>query len=235
MKNSIRDVLRSTADRLLNRTPQEGVSLLEDDRSTDMETRMAEFESLPGMIDRQRGLILYTLAYASSLRGDVVEIGSWQGRSTCYLAQACKDSANGIVRAIDHFRGNIGTEQSYVVGSADLSDLENNFRHNIAKMHLENTVTLYPVGSKEAIKQFPDDFGDVRLLFIDGDHSLDGAQSDIKNYAPKVQPGGLVVLDDYHPGAPGVLEAVDAYLLANPDWTNPVRFRGFFIIQRASS
>jgi predicted O-methyltransferase YrrM len=36
----------------------------------------------------------------------------------------------------------------------------------------------------------------VDVLFIDGDHSLDGALADWRMYSPLVRPGGLVLLHD---------------------------------------
>ena len=37
------------------------------------------------------------------------------------------------------------------------------------------------------------------LLFIDGDHSYEGVQTDFLNYSPLVRPGGLIVLHDIVP------------------------------------
>src|SRR5690349_15141579 len=54
----------------------------------------------PGMITLRRAMYLYWLSYAGSLAGDVIEIGSWQGRSTIALAQGCQDSDNGVVHAV---------------------------------------------------------------------------------------------------------------------------------------
>ena len=47
------------------------------------------------------------------------------------------------------------------------------------------------------------DSASLDLLYIDGDHSYQGSLSDIKNYGPKLKPGGLLVMDDasfYLPG-----------------------------------
>ena len=199
-----------------------------------MDTRMSEFETIPGMLDRPRGLILYALGYSSPGKGDIVEIGSWQGRSTSFLAQACRDGGGGIVRAIDHFKGNEGTEDAYVVDQPNLSDLEQNFRANLKRMGLEEFVTLYPTDSKTAIGNHANDFRSIRLLFIDGDHSLEGVSEDVKNFATQVNPGGFIVFDDYHTGAPGVLQAVEHYILNDDQWVDPVRFRGFFIARKAA-
>lgn len=41
------------------------------------------------------------------------------------------------------------------------------------------------------------------LIYIDGDHTYEGVMNDLQSYAPKVQPGGFLVMDDagyYQPG-----------------------------------
>ncbi|CAE8711594.1 unnamed protein product [Polarella glacialis] len=46
------------------------------------------------------------------------------------------------------------------------------------------------------------------LLFIDGDHSYEGALADLRLWSPHVRPGGLVAGHDYSPAHPGVVRAV---------------------------
>jgi len=71
--------------------------------------RLAQISlSIPGMITPRSGQLLYSLCVIQEARGDVVEIGSWQGRSTSFLARAVRDSGNGHFFAIDHFKGNVG-------------------------------------------------------------------------------------------------------------------------------
>lgn len=39
----------------------------------------------------------------------------------------------------------------------------------------------------------------IHVLFIDGDHRYAGVAADLKNWTPKVAPGGVVILHDCHP------------------------------------
>lgn len=39
--------------------------------------------------------------------------------------------------------------------------------------------------------------GDIDILFIDGDHTKDGATKDYLNYSPLVKSGGYIIFDDY--------------------------------------
>jgi cephalosporin hydroxylase len=42
------------------------------------------------------------------------------------------------------------------------------------------------------------------LLFVDGDHTLEGVKRDYDDYAPLLRPGGLVAFHDVVPGGPGM-------------------------------
>src|SRR5206468_3092487 len=56
----------------------------------------------------------------------------------------------------------------------------------------------------------------IRLLFIDGLHSYEGVSFDIRDWVPRVMPGGVIVFDDYFNADPevGVRRAVDELVRA---------------------
>lgn len=76
------------------------------------------------------------------ISGNVVDVGSWQGRSTAYLAKAVADSQNRILYAIDHFRGNAGKEDLYNIGRQNLSDLVSGFEKNMERVKLRDHIKL---------------------------------------------------------------------------------------------
>jgi predicted O-methyltransferase YrrM len=51
---------------------------------------------IPGMISPKSGQFLYALCFMQELKEDVVEVGSWQGRSTSFLARAVANSKMAI-------------------------------------------------------------------------------------------------------------------------------------------
>ncbi len=55
----------------------------------------------------------------------------------------------------------------------------------------------------------------VDCVFIDGDHSYEGAKADINTWVPKVKPGGSLLFDDYSGHFPGVIRAVDQFVDGN--------------------
>ena len=161
---------------------------------------------IPGMITSEAGKFLYSLCYMQNLEGDVVEIGSWQGRSSTFLARAVKESKNGNFYAIDHFGGNVGKEDFYAIDGS-LSNLKANFKENLSKFGLSDIVNLLDMANTEAVDKIKDKT--IRFLFIDGDHTKKGVQKDIELFFPLLKKGSIVVFDDYFEGFPGLIEAVD--------------------------
>jgi len=185
--------------------------------------------TIPSMVGRQTAFALYLLCYLQELAGDVVEIGSWQGYSTSFLAKAVRDSGNGTIYAIDHFRGNFGKEQLYVVGRPDLSDLRRGFENNLRRLGLWEVVHLLDMPNDEAIQRL--DGVKVRLLFIDGDHTREGVEKDIRLFLPLVIPGGLVLFDDFAPHFHGLVEAVDL-LIATQEFARVFSFHNTLVLRR---
>ena len=60
--------------------------------------------SVKGFLDEDEGRCLYEMALKACSLGPCLEIGSYCGRSTLYLAAACKEK-RGILFSIDHHQG----------------------------------------------------------------------------------------------------------------------------------
>lgn len=202
-------------------------NLLEERRIVDLERIASISLAIPGMITPRSGQILYSLCMFQETVGDVVEIGSWQGRSTSFLARATRDSGNGRFFAIDHFKGNIGKEKSYIVGKEDLSDLKSNFIENMETIKLNCSVNLLDMPNWEAAERFA--HNQIRFLFIDGDHTYDGVSKDIELFFPKLCPGAIVVFDDFSAAFPGVLKAVEQ-LLQSAEITRCMSYQNTLVI-----
>jgi len=158
----------------------------------------AQISAIPGMLDDESGKCLFLLASGQSLQGDIVEIGSWQGKSTSYLAKSVEITGNGKVYAIDHFKGNVGKESFYKVGKDDLSDLKTLFEQNMKNHNFDNYVKLLDMKSHEALEVLKQENVKDRMLFVDGDHSYDGVKNDFFNFYDLVLEGGLIVFHDYN-------------------------------------
>ena len=193
----------------------------------DLEALAQISTSIPGMISPKSGQFLYTMCYMQQLKGDVVEIGSWQGRSTSFLARAVSNSLNGTFYAVDHFKGNVGKENFYVVNEKDLSDLENNFLSNMERVGLSDSVRLLNMPNEQAEQEIGDI--NIRFLFIDGDHTKNGVEKDIELFFPKLMPGSIVVFDDFSKVFSGLVEAVDA-LIAEREFSRIMSYHNTLVL-----
>jgi predicted O-methyltransferase YrrM len=155
------------------------------------------------------GYLLYRLARDPTSSGDVVEIGSAWGRSTICLAAGSRSVEGRPVVAIDPHTGDTWfLEES----GLDRIDSFTEFSSNVARAGLSDWVAPMVMTSEAAAAEFPD--GPIRLLFIDGLHTLEGVERDIDDWVPRVAEGGVIVFDDYDNVADGVgvREAVDRLL-----------------------
>lgn len=77
---------------------------------------------------------------------------------------------------------------------------------------------------KHAVTKCGDSFADksIAAVYVDGDHSYEGAKADILAWWPKIRPGGYMCGHDYVPHMPGVVRAVTEIFGGNVE-TLPVR------------
>ena len=64
----------------------------------------AAAEAAPGFMPPDEGLALYDAAVAAAADGPLLEVGSWMGKSTLYLAAAARERKTQVV-TVDHHRG----------------------------------------------------------------------------------------------------------------------------------
>lgn len=137
-----------------------------------------------------------------------VEIGSWKGRSTVYMAEEIKKYNKNISwYAVDMFKG---TKDENDNDKDVINDtLYDKYLKNIEPV--KDLIHTIRGDSKEVYKQFEDE--SIDFLFIDGDHTYKGCYTDIKNWFPKVKKGGIIGGHDYSEPTCGVKMAVDSYFL----------------------
>jgi len=140
--------------------------------------------------------LLHLPALVDHLDGEIVEIGSFKGKSTIALGLGSKwiSERKRTITAIDPF-----------ITNGYYADYFNEFQQNILNLHLKNYVSPIKKFSHEAIQDCP---SRIAALFIDGDHSYHGVKRDIQLYVPRVIRGGLIGFHDYTV-YPDVERAVD--------------------------
>jgi GR25 family glycosyltransferase involved in LPS biosynthesis len=137
-----------------------------------------------------------------------VEIGSWKGKSSAYMAVEIANSNKNIdFYCVDTWEGSVEHQ-----GRDDLSALYDIFTENMSplkKYHHSLRMT-----SLEAVKQFENKSLD--FVFIDASHEYEDVKNDIIAWLPKVKNGGIIAGHDYYIGGhdffPGVKQAVNETL-----------------------
>jgi predicted O-methyltransferase YrrM len=160
---------------------------------------------------------LYRAAARLPAGATVVEIGSWTGVGTCYLAAGLRSGAGGHVYAVDTFRGTTLDPRTQAGWSATVakmggSTLPHFWRH-LGLFGLEGLVEAVVEDSVRAAARFAG--RQIDLLFIDGDHVYEAVRADFEAWRSLVRPGGLILFHDYDAGHPGVRRLVDE-VLAGP-------------------
>ena len=116
----------------------------------------------------------------------VVEIGSARGRSTCFMGLALKENGAGNLYAIDPH-----TKTAW--NDADSVDTYDILKSNITALELTGIVEILKSTSNEIANTWN---LSIDILFIDGDHSYEGAKRDWDLFSPFVRPFGSVVFHD---------------------------------------
>ncbi len=158
-----------------------------------MSIRIREID---GWLDDMQGYVLALMAEQGPGVGAIVEIGSFKGRSTCWLAYGAKSAGRETVTAIDPFTGSPEHQPGEELSDPDLAESGSTFpvfEKNLRKMALDDYVKPIVATSADAAKDWDQP---IRLLFIDGDHSYEGSKLDFEVWSPHVVPGGLIALHD---------------------------------------
>jgi len=161
-----------------------------------------DIESIKGFLDPVEGAALYERALAACELGPCLEIGSYCGKSTVYLGEACR-AGNRTLFAVDHHRGSeehqFGEEYHdpdiYDAG-LEVVDTFRLFRDTLRRADLESIVVPLVTSSIVAARDWQTPLG---MVFIDGGHSFEAAQADYDSWAEHIAPGGILAIHDLFP------------------------------------
>lgn len=138
-------------------------------------------KDVPGWLTIHEGEFLQKAAFAQKYRdGAVVEIGSFQGKSTIWLTLA-----GDRVWAVDPHKGRFS-------GGRSAPTLPG-FLKNLSRAGVRTLVTPVVKTSKEAARTW---HKPIKLLFIDGLHDEAHAKEDYALWSPHVVDGGMVAMHD---------------------------------------
>lgn len=167
-------------------------------------------DDLQGLVTPEIGAALRELAAAVPADEAIVEIGSFKGKSTAYLAAGSRDGLGAPVFAVDPWDlpGNVYGKHGY---SAPI--VREQFEAQLREVRLWSRVT--------AIRGFSTDVAadwsgpPIGLLFIDGDHEEPSVRADVEAWTPHLALDHVIAFDDIdtrrNPGVRAVVDTLTGY------------------------
>lgn len=127
----------------------------------------------------------------------ILEVGSYEGRSICYLIEKLGNIQDLEIHAIDTWEG--GHDHSGI----NMSEVERRFHANVKeaydKVSQKIDVTIHKgYSDKELSSLISDDFENhFDLIYIDGSHQTPDVLSDAVLAFKLLKPNGVMIFDDY--------------------------------------
>ncbi|MBV1947513.1 class I SAM-dependent methyltransferase [Streptomyces sp. BV129] len=164
---------------------------------------LAAFEAAKGFMPVDEGLALYAAALDAGRLGlPLLEVGTYCGRSTVLLADAARQTGVTAL-TVDHHRGSEEQQPGWdyhdpetVDPEVGLMDTLPTFRRTLHRAGLEDHVVAL-VGRSPQVAAVWNSL--VAFVFVDGGHTDEHANADYEGWAPRVAPGGLLVIHDVFP------------------------------------
>ncbi len=178
--------------------------------------------TIKGFIEDSEALRLYETAFEAAQLGPCLEVGSFCGKSAYFIGTACKEW-NSVLFSVDHHRGseehqageeyfdpdlvesdicyaafsdenplNCNSREPYDYKSIRINTF-NIFRHTIESAGLDEIVVPIVARSAVAGKMWKTP---LAMVFIDGGHSFEAAETDYRTWGPHIMNNGFLVIHD---------------------------------------
>ena len=126
----------------------------------------------------------------------ILEIGSYEGRSTCFMILECSIYNSLDMFCIDSWQG--GVEHA----GTDFNEIESRFDRNIAAAisQAKNPVSIHKrkgLSSVELSRMVVNHEGEFDLIYVDGSHEASDVFLDVAMAFKLCAVGGILIFDDY--------------------------------------
>lgn len=190
-------------------------------------------DTVPGMCSHEKIHALHEVArYA--VAGDIVEIGSWWGKSACVLASLARLYGIGQLLCIDPWsnehlvqhdehglvdKGSALMDADEALAVFEMNLLSCDANHvNYLRMPSTDGARHYRSGRSVTSTSFGTTHyqGRIAILHIDGNHAYSAVKADIEAWNNLVADSGWIIFDDYTwPFGDGPRRAGDEFLAEN--------------------
>ncbi len=148
-----------------------------------------DVENVEGYLSPMEIEFLAILGSHPTAKGEILEIGSFKGKSTIVLAKSAALTDRAMVNAVDPMIAPSETDP-------DLNDEDSSFpafEKNIREFGVETGINLHQMFSCELAKTWNKP---IRLLWIDGDHTYKGTKLDFDGFEGNLADGAIVAIHD---------------------------------------
>jgi predicted O-methyltransferase YrrM len=178
----------------------------------DLDAALAAIDGVEGWLSEDQARRLWNAALEVRAPGQIVEIGSFRGRSTIMLSRAAAEGVQ-IVAIDPHGGGDRGPQE--ITPDQVRGDEDNRvFRANLERAGVNGRV--------RHVRQMSDDAhgevdGPIDMLYVDGAHRYAPARDDIAAWGARVPVGGALLVHDAY-NAIGVMLAQLHLLFFSSRW-----------------
>ena len=138
---------------------------------------------IEGWLEDNEGKLLYDYAKKCKGHGVIVEIGSWKGKSSIYLAKGAINGNNPEIYTID----------PHITSTGEPNGSLEDYKKNMEKAGLSGKITHIVEKSEDAVKNFNKP---VEFIFIDGFHQYESVKLDFEEWSKWVIDDGFIALHD---------------------------------------
>ncbi len=178
----------------------------------------AHVRDTPGYLSEREARFIMTALALAPAEGANVEIGSFKGRSTVGLGTVARILGLDPVHAIDPHTSPSVTDPNLNGAATSYDD----FITHVERAGSSTHVVPHRAFSHDVARTWAKP---IRFLWVDGDHTYDGAHADIEMFKPFLADGAVVAMHDVLGTFEGSLRVFVEDLLDSDDF-GPAGFSG---------
>lgn len=180
--------------------------------------------SIEGFLSADEAELLYRLATEIPENGNIVEIGSYRGKSTVCLGLGAR-WAKANVWAID-------PHEDYQVNAQTHYGMENHaaLLRNLLDFGVAETVRVVALPSENVVEGWP---YQADLIWIDGSHQYNDVWCDLVSWHLNLSSNGKLALHDTNAHFPGVDKALHNFMAEWPGWKISETVDSITVLERA--
>ncbi len=134
-----------------------------------------------------------------------------------FAAQILKVARPRMLHLIDPWQRmeDVGVEKCLYGTAVTQEEMDKRYEGVVSRFGSQiaaGKVKVHRATSQQVVSEFED--ASLDFIYVDADHRFEGCVADLRDYAPKLRPGGILCGDDYGFGwwGDGVIRAVHTFL-----------------------